>query len=193
MGARAFLDSDADYLLHVDDDIGADATTVLEMLSAEPDVVFAAYRQRFAGGVATVHPLRRAAADGKTVPLEPDEWPMRRTPSGARIYSVHDGGLGLCLVARRVIETLWTLRDVDPAFYAFRQGGRDLTWIYRDTIDDAAGEPRYVGEDCAFMRRARSMGFRVECLADCSIDHDGLLFNLGREIDQGHLRTMEVA
>lgn len=192
-GAFEFLRSDCDYMLAVDDDIEAEPSTVLEMLDAEPDVIFAAYRARLTSTVATVFPPRRRSATGAVEPVPLAEWPVRKTATGARVYTVSGGGMGLCLVSRKVIETLWRdLAAADPAFYVFEREGEPWTWIFRDTIDTELGAPRYLGEDVAFMHRARAAGFRVECLADAWISHAGLVFNLGAQIDAERLREVTV-
>jgi hypothetical protein len=52
-------------------------------------------------------------------------------------------------------------------------------------LEDRGGRqvPRAVGEDIAFMFRARAVGFKVECVADCTVDHDGIACNLGELLD----------
>jgi hypothetical protein len=44
--------------------------------------------------------------------------------------------------------------------------------------------PRLLGEDVAFLWRAARAGFRVECLVDAIVDHDGTVTSLAAYFDR---------
>jgi hypothetical protein len=168
--ATRFLDSGCGWLLCLDDDISADPETVVELLEADADCIFATYAQRLAPHRITLHTVGGA---------NPRTAPQRRTPRGGRVIEVASGGLGCTLVRRRVIEALCGLHPE----LAFEEGGTRHTKIFDEAILDLDDERRSVGEDVAFYHRVRSAGFRVECLADATINHDGTIANLGAILD----------
>jgi hypothetical protein len=168
--ASRFLASPCEWLLFIDDDISAGAETVLEMLSANADCLFATYAQRM-----PPHRITLRTLGGR----DPRRAPLRRTASGARILEVAGGGLGLALVRRRVIETLV---ERHPEL-AFQEGGKAHVKIFEEQFLDTGGERRSVGEDLAFYARVLAAGFKVECLADATVNHDGTIANLGEFLD----------
>jgi hypothetical protein len=157
-------------MLCFDDDISADAETIVEMLSADADCILATYAQRMPPHRITVHTLE--GRDPRTVPT-------RRTSKGGRILEVASGGLGCALVRRRVVETLCERhREL-----VFEDGATTHVKIFEEDIVDLDGQRRSVGEDVAFYGRVRAAGFKVECLADATINHDGTIANLGEILD----------
>jgi hypothetical protein len=168
--ATRFLASGCEWMLCVDDDISADAETIVEMLSADADCILTTYAQRMPPHRITVHTLD--GGDPRTVPT-------RRTPNGGRVLEVASGGLGCALVRRRVVETLFARhREL-----VFEDGATAHVKIFEEDIVDLDGQRRSVGEDVAFYGRVRAAGFKVECLADATINHDGTIANLGEILD----------
>ncbi len=168
--ATRFLASGCGWMLFIDDDISAAPDTVLEMLAADADCILATYAQRLPPHRLTVH-----LVEGR----DPRQAPMRRTPSGARVIEVASGGLGLALLRRRVVEAV---AAAHPEL-SFDDGGQRHVKIFEEQILDLAGQRRSVGEDVAFFARVRAAGFKVECLADATINHDGTMANLGEFLD----------
>lgn len=182
----------SNWLLHVDDDIGADAETCLELFRADSDVILCAYPQRLPPYVLTIHPL--PTPDGKGF-LPFADAPTRRTAATRRVIEIADGGLGLCLVRREVIAAVSRELAKTPRDYVF-DGGKDaqgrraqIVHIYREEILTLRDRRTLVGEDVAFMHRARALGARIECLADATVNHDGIVCSLGEILDSGALFT----
>lgn len=168
--ATRFLASGCEWMLCIDDDISADADTIVEMLSADADCILATYAQRMPPHRITVHTL-----EGR----DPRVVPTRRTPKGGRVFEVASGGLGCALVRRRVVEALCERhREL-----VFDDGATTHVKIFEEDIVDLDGQPRSVGEDVAFYGRVRAAGFKVECLADATINLDGTIANLGEILD----------
>lgn len=203
MAAR-FLDTGAKHLWFVDDDIYTPSETVLAMLSADADVVFVPYRQRYAP-----YPFVVRFRTGETV----HNAPMRHMPCkcsvrahlGAarpeyrRFLEVESGGLGCALIARRVIEKLF---DVHRELQWFDADGKRQCWIFREELHedppndrgladelDPARRRHPVGEDIAFMQRACAAGFTVEAMIDAEIIHGGVRSDLGRSMDESRADT----
>ncbi len=168
--ASRFLASPCKWMLFIDDDISAEPETVIEMLAANADCLFATYAQRM-----PPHRITLRTLGGR----DPRRAPVRRTATGRRVLEVAGGGLGLALVRRRVIETLTQLHPE----LAFREGGKAHVKIFEEQFLDAGGERRSVGEDLAFYARVLAAGFKVECLADATVNHDGTIANLGAFLD----------
>jgi hypothetical protein len=168
--ATRFLESGCAWMLCLDDDISADPETILEMLEADADCIFATYAQRLAPHRITLHTV-----DG----VNPRRAPQRRTLRGGRVLEVASGGLGCALVRRNVVETLCRLHPE----LAFEEGGTRHTKVFDEAILALDGERRSVGEDVAFYHRVRGAGFRVECFADATVNHDGTIANLGTILD----------
>jgi hypothetical protein len=168
--ATRFVASGCEWMLCLDDDISADPDTIVEMLSADADCILATYAQRMPPHRITVHTL-----DGR----DPRTVPTRTTPKGSRVLEVASGGLGCALVRRRVIETLGERhREL-----VFEDGATTHVKLFEEDIIDLDGQRRSVGEDVAFYGRVRAAGFKVECLADATINHDGTIVNLGEILD----------
>ena len=174
--ASRFLASPCEWMLCIDDDISADPATVLEMLSANADCLFATYAQRM-----PPHRITLRTIGGR----DPRDAPTRTTATGARVLEVAGGGLGLALVHRRVIEALFRRHPE----LAFQEGGTAHVKIFEEQFLDVDGQRRSVGEDLAFYARVLAAGFKVECLADAVVDHDGTVANLGDFLDSGAPRA----
>jgi hypothetical protein len=173
--ATQFLATHCEAMICIDDDIYTEPSTIVDLVEAGGDIVFATYRERLGHHRVILHTLD----DG-----DPRLAPTRRLESGRRVLELKTGPMGCCLIRRHVIERVI---EAHPELTFEDSDGSRHTCIFNQSLvlEDRGGRqvPRAVGEDIAFMFRARAVGFKVECVADCTVDHDGIACNLGELLD----------
>lgn len=151
--AKAFLDSDCDYLLSIDADIQFPADAIDRLIKADKDIVSAPYPVKST-------PTRWAVGFGEETPAYVEG-----------VMQVRYVSTGFMLVKRRVIEALSTpdLRFYDPEednhYYA----------LYQPYLHEREpGRPLYLSEDYAFCQRATDRGFAIHCDFDLHLVHWGM-------------------
>lgn len=170
-----FLQTKETHLLWVDADNWFDPFLADGMLGANSPIVTCTYRKRFPPHAFCATPL------GNQTPhiRRWREAPMRAV-DGMRLVEIESNGLGCTLVQRHVIEHLV---EAHPELSYANDAGRDRRWIFQPFVEpDADGIPRMAGDDRAFFIRARRAGFKVECLIDETVWHDGIEGNFARDV-----------
>lgn len=143
-----FLKTEADALLFLDADVGAEPAAIGKLMKAQKAVVAGVYPKKIDGAVS---------------------WPVLFPGSG--LYQSPSGALeashlptGYLLVYRQVFEAMQT---AVPAFKNDRQ--EPLHAYFETRIEDG----RYWGEDFVFCKNWRGMGGKVWMVPDISFDHAG--------------------
>jgi hypothetical protein len=179
--AAAFVESDCDYWLSLDQDIEFELDVLEALIAAAGDIVLATYPMR---GAPQIMPLGFGHHDLRDLPV-------RRTRLGHRVVEIEAAGLGCALIARHVILALqdrhpelqffhWTKEPPDVQFACERR-----RWaLFNQEVREIDGVPRYMGEDYAFFYRVRAAGLCVECLVDAAIAHDGFVHSLAALLDR---------
>jgi hypothetical protein len=181
-----FLSTIEEYLLFVDSDVWFEPGIVESMIAVDAEVLTCSYRKRKPPhdfclrpiGSQQPHARRLLEAPLRVAEIQQSVIPARAT---ARVIEIESDGLGCCLVRRHVIEKMiWDhpeLRYVDD-------DGTDRHWLFQPFVaTDVDGVPRPAGDDKAFFLRARGSGFKVECLIDATIFHDGIEGRFGEVFD----------
>ena len=175
-----FLRSKEELLLCVDSDVLFPPALVSTMIECDVSILTVAYRKRYAPFAWTAVPL--AGKGGANWLEQLRNAPLHMRASGHRTIEIESNGLGLTLVKRDVVETMVaafpSLRIFDDELGAF------IPWLYQPFVrHDTSGLPRPCMDDHAFFHRAKGVGFRLECLLDAPIAHDGIAGNLGTVYD----------
>lgn len=174
-----FLATREQELLFVDADIYFDPAIVETMRAACADVLTCTYRKKIAPHAFNLNPLGNQQPHIRRL----REASMRLV-GGARVIEIESDGLGCTLIARRVIEQLIKKH---PELEFVAKDGTRKSWLFQPFIaPDADGLPRPAHDDRAFFLRARAAGFKVECLIDATIFHDGIEGRFGDLFD-GHV------
>jgi hypothetical protein len=157
-----FLASGEAELLFVDADNWTDVETIAAMRTAGAAIITCTYRKRIPPHIWCMQPL-----EGKHPRLAP-----MRTVDGKRIIEIESDGMGCCLIQRHVIETMVAKH---PELDYVADDGTARHWLFQPFIAlDHTGVRRPAGDDRAFFLRARAAGFKVECLVDATVFHDGI-------------------
>ncbi len=157
-----FLESSESELLWVDADVSFDPAVVERMRDANADVITCTYRQRIAPHNYCARPL-----GGVHPTMAP-----RRQVGAARIIEIERDGLGCCLVRRHVVERMIA---ISPGLFYVNNEGQRRAWLFQPfAYLDALGVQRPAADDVAFFMRARAAGFKIECLVDATVHHDGV-------------------
>jgi hypothetical protein len=157
-----FLQTDQQELLWIDADISFDPNTIATMQAAKADVITATYRKRKPPHNFNVRTLRGE---------HPAEAPSRLVGQ-SRVIEIESDGLGCCLVQRAVIEKM--VRELPELSYTSDDGGM-RHWLFQPFVHvDFDGRRLPACDDKAFFLRARAVGFKVECLVDATVVHEGV-------------------
>lgn len=108
--ARIFLDSDADYLMFIDSDIGFNGDAVLSLIQADKDIVCGAYPKKEVDWAR----IEQAAAEGKTGLIDyAGAFVINHVSNTADVgiddtncMEVRHGGTGFMLIKRAVFDKL---------------------------------------------------------------------------------------
>jgi hypothetical protein len=182
-----FLASAEELLMFVDADVWFEPSVVQSMIDARADVLTCTYRKRSPPHDFCLRPLGNQEPHARRLvesPLRIAEMPLGDVPARraiARVLEIESDGLGCTLIRRHVIEKMvWDhpeLRYVDD-------DGTDRYWLFQPFVaTDPDGIARSAGDDKAFFLRARGSGFKVECLIDATIFHDGIEGRFGDVFD----------
>ena len=164
-----------DRLLMIDNDMGYQPGTVLEMLASDHDFCVAA------------PPLRRtrvdlaleAAASGRSDParfasefaMEPLAGDRERkavTLVGG-FQQVEHAGSAFMLLSQKVFDAI---ADANPKLgYRAADGALEHTFFHRRLVEGYPGGPR--GEDVSFSRYWRDAGGQIWLLVDAALTHEG--------------------
>jgi hypothetical protein len=171
-----FLASKESLLLFVDSDVWFEPAVLDAMIAANADILTCTYRKRSPPHDFCLRPLGSQQPHARRLL----ESPMRLLEE-KRILEIESDGLGCTFIRRRVIEKMvWDhpeLRYVDD-------DNTDRYWLFQPFVaTDPSGVARSAGDDKAFFLRARGSGFKVECLIDATIFHDGVEGRFGNVFD----------
>ena len=175
----SFLRSGSEFLFFVDADIGFGPEVLKDLIRSGFPIVVAAYRER-------VNQNNWTVDGGK--PLT--ELPISRAhPWQLRTIPIERAGLGCTLIRRDVLETMSHSKDYENLCYINETSQESVCDLFSSLIlRDSAGVRRRLSEDAAFYCRAIEQGFRPQCLIDATIDHSGVIANLGQTLDMVHAR-----
>jgi hypothetical protein len=171
-----FMKSNETHLLFVDSDVWFDPSIILAMLKADADVLTCTYRKRKPPHDFCLRPIGNQQPAARRLL----EAPMRRV-DGARVIEIESDGLGCTLVRRHAIEKM--VSD-HPELTYVDDDDVIRCWLFQPFVaTDEDGVPRPACDDKAFFLRARGSGFKVECLIDATIFHDGVEGRFGNVFD----------
>ena len=176
-----FLRSSCDSLLFVDADVGFDPQTFRDLLSCHGTcaIILAAYREKNPPHHWTCAPKEGMALE--SLPIS------SHGPHRLRTLQVERAGLGSTLVRREVFERIQQFNR--ELMYRSDATQEMVCHMFAPMIEeDMKGIPRLLSEDAAFYRRAATMGFPTHVLLDATVDHNGILGNLGKTLDESKAR-----
>lgn len=178
-----FLTTPATHLMFIDADINFNASDVFKMITADKDVITAAYPtkiidwEKMSQGKNTVEDLRKNSvryASGLASAV--------KTPDG--LYEVQDGATGFMLIKRNVIERMIKYypetRYMPEIFDDASQEGVEKYALFDTMIDNG----RYLSEDYTFCRRWQNMGGKIYVDPTIILDHVGTYTFKGGSITQ---------
>ena len=175
--AGKFLETSATECLWIDADISFAPETVDAMLAAAAPIITCTYRRR-----KPPHGWAAQSLDGRDLCFAPE----RLLPGGRqRVIEIAWDGFGCVLVRRDVIDRMCRrYRDPwrGPKLGYVGVGGKPRVHLFAHGVETVDGERVAIGEDTAFFMRARACGFKIECLADATIWHDGIKGRLGDDL-----------
>ena len=162
---QMFYDSDADYLLCIDGDLGFDPNYIVRFIDQ-----MAHTNKDFIGGV---YPSRDGSGFNFRPKLEKD----------SRITQCKDTGLlgmeyipaGCMLMTRNLIQKM---RDHFPELYYSPKDSRSQTESAFCFFDTEVWEGEFWGEDYVFCRRVREAGFDLWVDPTINFNHAGIHGNL---------------
>lgn len=154
---QMFWESDADYMLCIDSDLGWDPNTVLNMLKFGKDFVAGVYPTRQGKGF-TFRPATEA--DGRIVmcPMT-NLLKMEYVPAGFMMFS------------RKVIATM---REQYPELYYSPKDPRSDTEAAYCFFNTELFEGEFWGEDYIFCKRVRDAGFEIWVDPTIQFNHAGV-------------------
>lgn len=153
---QMFWESDADYMLCIDNDLGWNPYSVLRMLHSEKEFVAGVYPSRMGQGFnfrPELEPSGKIVMDQETKFLK-----MQYIPAGFMMFS------------RKVIATM---RDKYPELYYSPKDPRSQTESAYCFFDTEVWEGEFWGEDYVFCRRVREAGFDIWVDPLLEFDHAG--------------------
>jgi len=174
--AGEFLESRQSHILWLDADISFHPSVVELLLRANASIITCAYRKR-----KPPHEYTSRTLDGREHCFAPE----RRLSNGGRVIEIESDGLGCCLMRREVLEFMSRRYQnpwLGPKLGYVSEAGKPRVHLFAHDVATIDGVRRIIGEDGAFFMRARACGFKVECLADATIWHDGIKGRLGEEL-----------
>lgn len=145
--SERFLASKEDYLLFADSDMAFRAEHIVELINSDKPIVGALYFGVPYGSHETFTVALKETARGRLLPIPRSELPE----SGC--LEVDSVGMGLCLIKRKVIETLGANHEELRPF--------------AETLVD--GKAR--GEDVTFCLRAKEAGFTTWLNLNARVGH----------------------
>ena len=167
--AQLFLNSNADYFIGIDDDVGISAQAFLAMVDAGYDCQLA------------IVPLRqldlakfasRVRAGENSATAQRNAAPPRALPDGQEygFFPVERGTTSFYIVARSVYECL-RRSNSHRSRMSQTTDGRIDHWDFYDTGHDEDGN--YLSTDYAFFRRVRNAGLRIHAYYGPGLSHSG--------------------
>lgn len=152
-----FWQSDADYMLCIDSDLGFDARVIIRMLKAKKDFVAGVYPSRDGLGFT----FRPALEEDGRIVMCPDTklLKMEYIPSG------------FMLISRNLIAKM---RDTYPELWYSPKDPRSNKESAFCFFDTEVWEGEFWGEDYVFCRRARDAGFDIWVDPLIPFDHAGI-------------------
>ncbi len=175
----AFLHTSCTHLLFLDSDVGFGPQTLRDLLTCDVDIVLAAYQEK-----REPHHWTCAPAAGS---LESLLITHRGLQGEVRTLRVERAGLGSTLIRREVFEKIQRFNR--ELMYRSEATQKLVCHMFASMIEeDLDGIPRLLSEDSSFYRRAATMGFEVNVLLDATVDHAGVVGNLGKTLDAGRKR-----
>jgi hypothetical protein len=165
----AFLETTCEYLFFIDSDIGFDPQVLRDLLSCGSPLVTATYREKN-----SPHHWTCAAEQAL------EEMPITQRGQ-VRTIDVWRAGLGCTLIRRDVFVSIQTFNR--ELMYQSDATQKLVCHMFAPFIEKEEGIPRLISEDTAFYRRARQIGVQAHCLLDATIDHSGIVANLGVTLD----------
>lgn len=166
--ATQFLDSNAEIMIGIDDDVGADDHAIIAMINANVDYISACIPQRqmdldaFAEGVRKG--MDTPAAMRFAAPLVDGPG----TPEG--ISEVERVGTGFFVIRRAPLERLVETGAAIKKLAVLPVGNTILHGFYDHIYDEDGGR---LSEDYSFCRRVREAGFPVHAYKGPGISHSG--------------------
>ena len=167
-----FLESECEHLLFVDSDIGFGPEVLRDLLDCNAALVTATYKEK-------ASPHNWTCEGAGTLVSLPLSYQGRRR---LRTIPILRAGLGLTLIRRDVFTSIQAFNR--NLFYQSEASQKQVCHMFAPMIErDSARIPRLLSEDTAFYFRARQVGIQPHCLIDATIDHSGVIANLGKELD----------
>jgi len=175
---RAFLETDCDYLMFIDADIGFDAEAVAQLMAVDDDVVCGIYPKK---GI-NWESVARAAIDGKT-DLQDYTGDFVLNMVGDKhvetdergVIEVRHGGTGFMLIKRGVFDylkphvpTYRTSSEKDPKTGEYV---KPLTYEFFATSIDESGA--LLSEDYHFCELFRKHGGKIHAHPFIKLEHVG--------------------
>lgn len=155
-----FLKTDYSHLLFIDSDIGFQPKTVQRMHASGEDFIGCVYP-------------RRSEAGGFVIWLDGEKLAAR----GDSAY-ISGVGMGLCLISRKVFETLIAAKTLRTVLGA---DGQPTEFGFFDRL--VGGTGTMISEDLSFCRRWRETGGKVCALLAEPIQHVGDHIYTGKYLD----------
>ena len=175
---RVFLESEHDYLMFIDADIGFDGDAIFQLMAADKDVACGIYPKKEVNWDS----VKRAAAAGKT-DLEDYAGAFvfnmvgdaQAHTDGAGVFEVRHGGTGFMLIKRGVFEhlaphvpTYRVSSFIDPETGEYQ---KPLTYEFFATSIDESGA--LLSEDYHFCELVREHGGEIYAQPFIKLEHVG--------------------
>jgi hypothetical protein len=166
------------HLLMLDADIAIEPANIMAMVLADRDILAA--------------PVLTKKGVWAFRPLDPDllKLPIATAKNGLRLAEVGAAGCAAMLVKRQVLERMVAahpeLLYSAPVGDAPRAPYANIFHGYHVIMD---GNPEYVGEDFAFVERAKALGYKCELAVDILVEHAGHTEGLAQVLE--HLRQQK--
>ncbi len=151
----AYMETDCDFLLTIDDDVEIPLFTITRLIDANKDIVGGFYRLK----------QNDKAVTAIRIPGNPD-FPeiLKKELLTPAIYV----STGLTLIKRRIIETM--IAAYPDQHYTQNRTGKPAWALYQPYIY----KDEYLSEDWAFCQRARDVGFEIWADGGIRCGHWGL-------------------
>lgn len=179
--AHDFLNSDAEYLMFIDADIGFDADAIIKMIEADKDIICGLYPKKEINWKLVEMAVQRG------VPYQDlGNWTgsfvvnlvggvEKQTGKFGEPMEIENGGTGFMLIKRKVFETLaptvptytndmYMVTDKDPQKKVIHE-------FFATSIDEPTN--RLLSEDYHFCKIARMAGFKVYAAPWAQLVHCG--------------------
>lgn len=176
-----FLETDAEYFVFIDADIGFKATDVIKLLESGKDVICGLYPKKFVDW----QRINRAAAAGHTDlqnfaasfvadPVDPTELKNPDAPLTSPVVEIKHGGTGFMLIRRRVFDQLTPFVKQYRTATIKDEYGKLPPLIKEFFALDIVDEDNYLlSEDYFFCRLWRTHGGKVYADLSIKLTHTG--------------------